>query len=124
SDGAADPLLGFRREEKSTGSGDTTATPAGPTGPGSGRRGKNREERERAGDVSGLPSGGAGSQADERIKVLFAPNAVLEGHSVGVVDGDVSLVFTDDPPFVVSTHEPFGDAMEIEFAGAHLRPGF
>src|SRR5436190_21834848 len=60
----------------------------------------------------------------QRMQVRLAPLAVLLGHAIGIVHGDVGFVLADDPAFVVSCDEPLGDLVEVELAGAHLRPGF
>ena len=60
--------------------------------------------------------------SDERVQVVFAPLTVLEGDAIGVFDGDVGFIFADDPAFVIACDEPLGDFVEVELAGAHLRP--
>ena len=62
-------------------------------------------------------------QPGNRVQVGLAPFAVLLGHAIGIVHGAVGFVFADDPPGVVAGHEPFGDLVEVELAGAHLGPG-
>jgi len=40
-------------------------------------------------------------QAHDRMQVVLAPLAVLQGHTIRVIDGHVGFVFADDPAFVV-----------------------
>lgn len=56
------------------------------------------------------------------MEVFLAPFSVLQGHTIGILHGDMGFIFANDPALVVALHKPLGDTMKIEFAGSHLRP--